>query len=86
MSAVYEPPLRASMKPEVLNLAMAARVVKALAVPLERPNTPSSPLPEAPGVASNCAVKLLFCWAKAAFHHEPLLVRQAALPVLPAPS
>ena len=52
---MYAVPFTTSMNPEMLNLTMAARSVGAVAIPEERPITPS--LLAADGVASKEAVK-----------------------------
>src|SRR5436190_24170323 len=73
-AAAYAPPLRASITPVGSKATMAAKAVRSLAGPLERPTTPAMFAPA--GVTSNWASKVPVWEATAAFCQAPALVRQ----------
>src|SRR5436190_4893157 len=72
-AAAYAPPLRASITPVGSKATMAAKAVRSLAGPLERPTTPA--MFAAAGVTSNWASKVPVWEATALFCQAPALVR-----------
>src|SRR5437773_9859198 len=73
-AAAYAPPLRASITPVGSKATMAAKAVRSLAGPLERPTTPA--MFAAAGVTSNWASKVPVWEATESFCQAPALVRQ----------
>src|SRR5438034_8524228 len=73
-AAAYAPPLRASITPVGSKATMAAKAVRSLAGPLERPTTPA--MFAAAGVTSNWASKVPVWEATALFCQAPALVRE----------
>src|SRR5437762_8660122 len=72
-AAAYAPPLRASITPVGSKATMAAKAVRSLAGPLERPTTPA--MFAAAGVTSNWASKVPVWEAMALFCQAPALVK-----------